>query len=269
VLVALIAWERKNVVWTTALGAVSGLAILSNSRLALLPLLLAGFLLWGRARPLALVAMLGAALVVVSPWVVRNRVEVGCFALTTDAKALWKANNVNTHSTLAHGGWIDDVLNPPGAPPRTPQYAYDIWRLNHKLVHVDECAQMRFYEHLTVKYWRQHPGGKAQLAGQATAMMWSPVIRKDQAGGGSGGGFAKLVEALWAIPVFALALVGLFLVRGPFRVLAISLLLYETAMAWVFAGTTRYRVSWDFVLALLAAVALDRLWTSARVRRSR
>ena len=29
--------------------------------------------------------------------------------------------------------------------------------------------------------------------------------------------------------------------------------------AWVFAGTTRYRVPWDFVLALLAAAALSRL----------
>ena len=37
------------------------------------------------------------------PWVVRNRVQVGCFAITTDAHALWKANNINTYKTLADG----------------------------------------------------------------------------------------------------------------------------------------------------------------------
>ena len=31
--------------------------------------------------------------------------------------------------------------------------------------------------------------------------------------------------------------------------------------AWVFAGTTRYRVPWDFVLALLAGAAIDRYLT--------
>ena len=46
-----------------------------------------------------------AAAVVVTPWVVRNKVQVGCFALTTDARALWKANNLNTRecSTAAAG----------------------------------------------------------------------------------------------------------------------------------------------------------------------
>ena len=45
--------------------------------------------------------------------------------------------------------------------------------------------------------------------------------------------------------------------------------LYETAAAWVFAGTTRYRVPWDFVLALLAAAALDRRSGSRSRRRRR
>ena len=34
----------------------------------------------------------------------------------------------------------------------------------------------------------------------------------------------------------------------------------------VFAGTVRYRAPWDFLLALLAAFALARLWTIARDR---
>ena len=38
--------------------------------------------------------------------------------------------------------------------------------------------------------------------------------------------------------------------------LAVALLAYHTLAAMVFAGATRYRVPWDFLLALLAAGAL-------------
>ena len=55
-----------------------------------------------------------------------------------------------------------------------------------------------------------------------------------------------------------IAIAGLFVVRTRLRVLAIVFVGYETLAAWVFAGTTRYRVPWDFVLALLAAAAVER-----------
>ena len=49
------------------------------------------------------------ALVAISPWVIRNKVELGCITITTDGRALWKANNVNTYTTLSHGLWLDQV----------------------------------------------------------------------------------------------------------------------------------------------------------------
>ena len=63
-----------------------------------------------------------------------------------------------------------------------------------------------------------------------------------------------------------LAAVGLFLVSRRFAVLAVALLAYNTLAAMVFVGNVRYRVSWDFLLALLAAVALERLLQRARAR---
>jgi len=39
-------------------------------------------------------------------------------------------------------------------------------------------------------------------------------------------------------------------------VLCVLLLAYQTAVAMIFVGVTRYRVPWDFLLALLAAAAL-------------
>ena len=140
------AYERRSAWLAAAAGAVTGLAILGNSRLVLLPLVVAPYVAW-RVRPgvRALAAgavVLVAAAAVVAPWAIRNRVQVGCFAITTDARALWKANNENTYDVLAAGGWIDDVPELPGVPPwpeRAAELGPDAARA------VDECAQMRFY----------------------------------------------------------------------------------------------------------------------------
>jgi hypothetical protein len=134
------------------------------------------------------------------------------------------------------------------------------WKVDHVLLPVDECAQQRFYEGKVEDFWREHPGEKARLAGQATAMLWSPVARSDSEASAGGGSLARrLVEPVYMGIAFALAAVGLFLVPRAFAVLAVALLAYETLAAAVFAGTTRYRVPWDFVLMLLAAAAVTRL----------
>ena len=53
----------------------------------------------------------------------------------------------------------------------------------------------------------------------------------------------NVVEPVYMVPVYLLALAGLFVVATPFRVLALCFVGYETLAAWVFAGTTRYRVT--------------------------
>jgi len=58
------------------------------------------------------------------------------------------------------------------------------------------------------------------------------------------------------IPLYCLAVAGLFFVPRAFAVLCVLLLAYQTAVAMIFVGVTRYRVPWDFLLALLAATAL-------------
>jgi hypothetical protein len=204
--------------------------------------------------------MLALCVVTVTPWVVRNGVQVGCYTITTDARALWKANNVNTYETLARGGWIDDVPPLAGAPKLTPEFTRDIYRDTGRKIRLDECAQMRLYRHATTEFWREHPGEKVRLMQQATRMLWDPRPIKTESGP-EAGGHARLrtwVEALYAIPLFVLALLGLGAVPRRFLALALVFLGYETLAAMLFAGATRYRVPWDFVLALLAAAAIDR-----------
>ncbi len=59
--------------------------------------------------------------------------------------------------------------------------------------------------------------------------------------------------------LYALAIAGLFFVPRTFLVLALAFFAYNTLAAAVFAGTTRYRVPFDFLVAILAASALGRL----------
>ncbi len=256
------------------LGLVSGVAILSNTRLVLLPFVLGIFLLRHRSGWLIAATIPILAGVAMSPWVIRNKVDVGCWAITTDARSLWKANNANTYSTLARGQWIDQVLDIPQRqngmrPPEwiTAQEAGNDYTTRGKIDSVDECAQEAAYEHMVVKFWEHHPGEKVKLAAQATQMLWDPRVGIEGAQESGVDSLRAWVEPAYMIPLYLLAIVGLFLVSPTVRALSLIFAGYETLTAWVFVGTTRYRVPWDFVLALLAAATLDRVLRALRRKR--
>ena len=264
VLLALLAYERRSLALALGLGAVTGVAILSNARLLLLPLVLAPYVAWrfrpaGRAVAAAALVVVGAALVT-APWVARNKVVIGCATITTDTRALWKANNPATYDVLARGGWIDDVPDLPNVPP-WPEKAAGISVAAAKAV--DECAQSAFYRDEVFDFWRDDPGEKARLAVQAVGMLWSPflsVTADDAAQQGASDLAQRTVEPAFVLLLYAFALWGAFLAPRRFVALAALLLGFNTLMAMVFAGTVRYRAPWDFVLALLAAFALERAW---------
>jgi hypothetical protein len=264
VLLVLLAHDRRSTWLAVAAGGVAGLAILSNARLLLLPLVVAPFAAW-RVRPGARAVAVGllavvATAAVVAPWVARNRAVIGCATITTDTRALWKANNPATHDVLARGGWIDDVPDLPGVPP-WPEKAASISVEAAKAV--DECAQSAFYRDEVFDFWRKHPGEKARLAVQAAGMLWSPVlsVEADDAGQqGLADVLQRTVEPAYVLALYLLAFWGAWMAPRRFVVLAATLLAYNTLAAVVFAGTVRYRVPWDFLLALLAAFALERAW---------
>ena len=271
VLLALLAHDRRSAWLAVAAGAVTGLAVLSNARLALLPLVVAGFAVW-RIRPgrravaAALVAVVAAA-AVVAPWVVRNWVVIGCATITTDTRALWKANNPATYDVLAAGGWIDDVPDLPGVPP-WPERAAAISVTAARAV--DECAQASFYRDEVIDFWREQPAEKARLAVQAVGMLWSPFlsVEADEEGQrGLSDLLQRTVEPAFVLALYTFAVWGAFLAPRRFVVLAALLLAYNTLAAMAFAGTVRYRAPWDFLLALLAAFALERAWELLRERR--
>jgi hypothetical protein len=116
---------------------------------------------------------------------------------------------------------------------------------------------MRYYQRKVRTFWRDHPGAKAKLAAQAVRMEWDPRPTKTATESGQGI-LRDLVQPLYTSLLFALGIVGLFVVPGYFAALALSLLAYETLAAMVFAGATRYRIAWDFLIAVLAAAAIER-----------
>jgi 4-amino-4-deoxy-L-arabinose transferase-like glycosyltransferase len=268
VLATIAAAERRSLPLAVLAGVLAGVAILGNVRLVLVPLVLAAYLLWQRGRPglVAAGAVVAAAALVVAPWITRNAVSVGCVALTTDGRALWKANNENTLETLRAGRWIDDVPPIPGAP-LTPQDAGALYVQTGRIVETDECAQMRFYRERALDFMREHPGEKAELALVGARMLWQPRVTKTEGRPGSGTWLDSArdwVEPVFVIALFALALAGARLVPRSYLVLAVALLLNATLAAMLFAGETRYRVPWDFLLAVPAGAAA--LALAARLR---
>jgi 4-amino-4-deoxy-L-arabinose transferase-like glycosyltransferase len=261
--------------WRRALplGAVLGLGILGNVRLEALPLLLAAYLLWrvgiSRRALLATAALLGATAVVVLPWIARNDAGVGCLTVTTDARALWKANNINTYVTLKHGGWIDHVPQPNSFPP-TPQDVFEHWQRAGVVLPYDECAQMSFFQKKVISFWVHHPGDKAKLVPLDVQWLWQPSVVETRGRPGAGSWLDTVrstAEPAYMIPLYLLALFGVFLVPRFLAALTVLLLGYQTLTAALFVGETRYRVPWDFLLALLAAAAVVEL--AGRLRRKR
>jgi 4-amino-4-deoxy-L-arabinose transferase-like glycosyltransferase len=257
VLATLVAADRGTVLLGAIAGTVAGVAILGNVRLLLVPLVLAAFV-GLRSSALPALVLVAVSAVVVAPWVVRNELSVGCAALTTDSRALWKANNEHTLETLRNGGWIDDVPRIPGTPP-TPQEAWGFYEATGRLQPVDECEQMRFYRERALEFMREQPGEKAKLAALAAQMYWQPRVTKTEGRAGSGSWLDDArdwIEPAYVLALLALAALGLRRVPRHYLALAAALLAYNTLAAMVFAGETRYRVPWDFLLAIPAGAAL-------------
>jgi hypothetical protein len=283
VLLTLAVAERHSKRLAILLGAVAGLSMLGNTRLVFMPILCVAYLVWRLPRTRLAVSIaalvLAASAVAVAPWLVRTRAEVGCWTLTTDGRAMWKANNAQTYGLLSSGQWIDDVKDPPRPKPPnrdTPEEAYGYVTKSPPRpdvayrVYPNECVAMRFYEHKTFQYWLHEPHDKAKLAALSLKLLWQPSAVETTGRPGAGTGLdvgRRVIEPIYMWALYALAAVGLFVAPRRFVVLALSVLAYQSACAMVFVGATRYRIAWDFLLAVLAAAALGRAAEWLRVGR--
>ena len=74
-------------------------------------------------------------------------------------------------------------------------------------------------------------------------LLWQPTVHTTSGGAerfeGFSGRLRQVVQPLYVVPLYLLALLGLFAVDRRYRVLALLFAGYATLAAWVFAGTTR------------------------------
>ena len=235
VLLTLMVAERPSKRLAALLGVVTGLAILGNTRLVGVPVLCAAYLLWRlpRARSSAIVAalVLGGAAVAVAPWLVRNKVQLGCWAITTDGRALWKANNPQTYPLLSSGQWIDNIAasSPRPAPPNhltpedawgyytkpgvPPQYAIDHYP-NECVRDVVLRAPRIPVRQSTIRETRRS-SRRCRLQ-----LLWQPAVFETTGRPGAGTRLdigRRVIEPAYMIVLYVLAAAGLFFVAACIR----------------------------------------------------
>ncbi len=134
----------------------------------------------------------------------------------------------------------------------------------------NECAQASSFQSKVISFWIHHPGDKAKLVPVDAKFLWQPSVVDvtDLPGAGTWlDTMRSVAEPTYMIPLYILGIVGLFVVPRFFAALALLLLGYETVIAVLFVGETRYRVPWDFLIALLAAAAVMEIVRRIRAQR--
>ncbi|MEA2248482.1 MAG: hypothetical protein QOH46_3011, partial [Solirubrobacteraceae bacterium] len=243
--------------WALAAGFLAGLAILTraNALILLLPLALA---LWdGRPRMsaralVAPVVMLVMAIMVVSPWSIRNAVKLHTFV------------PVSTQLGSAMAGTYNDAARTDPDHPASwrsirtvPEYA-DLWAA---LPRTPEATLERRLRARSIRYAREHPGYVAQVAMwttlrglDLTGLRWSrhtaATVSIDRRWADAG------VYCFWLFALLALG--GAFTRlarRPPGFVWAFPLLMY-LSVVFLVIETPRYRTPIDPFIVLLAALAI-------------
>jgi hypothetical protein len=118
------------------------------------------------------------------------------------------------------------------------------------------------FQRKVISFWVHHAGAKARLMPLDAQWLWQPQVVgvTDRPGQGTWLDTMRFyAEPTFMVALYALAVIGLFFVPVWFSSLAVLLLAYQTLVAMLFVGETRYRVPWDFVVALLASSALLRM----------
>ena len=156
----------------------------------------------------ALLVVCACTALVLAPWVVRNHVLGGL--LRGDdrlARALEgeQPEHVRRPGTTEAGSTMSRRC-PAHRPVRRTRG--QIYRETGRIVEVDECAQMRLYREEVVEFWREHPGEKARLAGQAARLLWQPNVLETEGRPGAGtwrDTARSVVEPAFMIALYVLA----------------------------------------------------------------
>ncbi|HEX8323994.1 MAG TPA: hypothetical protein VF595_08770 [Tepidisphaeraceae bacterium] len=185
--------------------------------------------------------------VMLAPWAIRNRLVLGqtVWLTTNDGYTAYDSFNPkadgSSNQALFRQGEYD-----PNAPVGSPIVGW--WMMSDR----GEYGRSAYLRQLAFDYARSHPRRVAELAVAKLARFWSPFPLSTTFGGQR---LYVLVGAAYAVPLFILAVVGVF--RGGLGRRATFILLlpaiYFSFVHTVYVGSLRYRVPCDVPLTVLAA----------------
>lgn len=240
--------------WLAA-GALVGVGMLSKT---LYLIFVPGFLAWAwlitgwdwRRLGRRAVVYLAAALVVVSPWTVRNWIVLDRFILVSANGGfnLWIGNNpAATGGLFTAAGKNMSAAVPP--------------EMRERLAAASAADQDGIFKAEAVKWMKQNPGAALRLVPARLRALWwfEPYMPSD---------FPLLREASY-LGLLVPALAGLWLTRRQWRRLSILYFpaLASTAVYAVYYGGARFRYLIEFTLMIFAGHVLERarlkIWPNA------
>ena len=219
-----------------------------ESTLGLIAVALLLQLTWRRFDRSAWVGIVVVVCVLVAglfPWALRNRNVIGEWCWLTTRAGISLYDGVGPEATGASD--LGDVKS------------------SEAVRGLTEVQRNRYFLEASSEHIRAEPGRIARLALQKFLRMWSPVPNVAEYQSWA----VRLISAVWMVPMLLLALGGVFVLRrrmpgGAGMVIVYLLLpaLYLSVLHAIFVGSIRYRLGAMPMLAILAAVALERLWAT-------
>ena len=233
----------------TALVGNAGLALAAAVALAL------AFAPTGVARKAAYSLLIAVtAILVVSPWVVRNLRVLGSPVLNTNGEFNFYLGN----NPAATGWYISISETPRGA----------TWE---ELRRSGEVQASHTLGREAFQWIREHPVDFAALTMKKAVYFWMPPVHQ---GKGSPSRVERAVRVAWLTQFVAIAAAGLGSLAGlgmrlrPQLIVWVAILAY-TAIFMLCYASFRYRLVIEPLLCLLAAAAAERVWTLWRGSRGR
>lgn len=207
--------------------------------------------------------MAAAALLVMTPWFIRNyKVHHRFVPLTTDAgRVFYKAYNDYALGMMFAGIWVDATPEPVGGGPQSPMGG--IRKIGCGFMQgVSEVDSSRFYGDIAKRWVAAHPGETLGLMALKFTYLWRPWLFPPK--GVVGGNGSTILSAEFMNWGYALSY-GFLLLFSAFEWAASSR--DERKRAWLFVlaaiaftltytitvAGTKYRIPFDSIMAVMAA----------------
>ncbi|QDU59317.1 hypothetical protein Pan216_01450 [Planctomycetes bacterium Pan216] len=239
--------DRPSFLAGAAMGVLAGLATLVRPSVLLLTPLSASWFLGAthhrRASLTTLVGSLVGLLLTMAPWIVRNALVLGAWVPTT--------TNV--------GESLYDGVGPQATGASDMRF-----KVEADLAGMNELEQDRYWRDESIEAMRAEPLRVVSLSAIKLWRFWSPWPNAAQ--------YQRplpiVVGTLASVPIYGLALVGIWSQRRRWRLMALCLLpaVYFSLLHMVFVSSIRYRVPAMPLVDILAgagAVVLYAAWFQA------